>query len=323
MFDTIFSILRSEQQPWLPKNLHDDRHYQQLVNDTELIPCSNPLYRLDIHDVMYVPPMAQYYQRLVGNELNSWLNNQWAEKCLGLTDNQIRYRHSIYSNVFDELLNHTDQIIHNTGYSYDSVAGRNVSYQTDAQAKICTLICYYIQAALVITYLTWQDYFHSSLPPQDIFDSPEQLAFHFLKHALPENIAISNIDEIVITPEESSTATTVAQRFINTVAPYQFLMLPKLSRLSPDKQIYLIEKIVKDAAWAAAMLEHLGYHARLKGTYHLPMEKIYSHCAEALDSKASTYKKYVLSLHNPASPSYEKHNASIHIKDVEDFYNKL
>ena len=140
---------------------------------------------------------------------------------------------------------------------------------------------------------------------------------------MPENIAISNIAEIIVTQEGSSTTTTMAQHFINTVAPYQFHVLPKLSRLSSDKQIYLIEKMVKDTAWAAAMLEYLGYHERLKETYHLPMEKIYNHCADALDSKASTYKKYVLSIHNPDSPSYEKHNASIHVKEVEDFYNKL
>ena len=55
----------------------------------------------------------------------------------------------------------------------------------------------------------------------------------------------------------------------------------------------------------------------------LSKEKIYEHCAAAIGCSMSAYKKYVLSLHNPDSPSYEKHNANIHKQEVIDFYNNL
>jgi len=323
MFDVLFSILRSDMQPWLPKNLHNERFYQQLVNDTDVVHCSNPVYRVDFHDVRYVPAMALYYQRLVDNELNSWLNSQRADKNLGLTPNQIRYRHSLYSNIFDELLSHTDEIIHRYGYSIDSVIGRDVIFQEDAQAKICTLICFHIQASLVTTYITWQEYFRNNLLGNTIYESPEQVVFHFLKHALPESISIATIVDIAVTPNEPTIATTVAQQFIDTVQPYQFVSMPKIAKLTSSQQTELIEKMVKDGAWAAAMLEFLGYHERLEKNYKLSKQQIYKHCAKALGISDSSYKKYVLSLHNPELPSYERHNASIHTIDVEKFYNSL
>ena len=328
MFETIFSILRSNLQPWLKTNMQDDRYYQQLLINKEMIDCEHPVFQIEMRDVPYYPPMVLYYQRIIHNNINDWLNNQWADRNMDMTSDRACYRYTNLMDTFDELLSHTDKIIQRKNYSMRSVSGDEVSFNTDTNEKICTLICYNLQAILIVAFLTWIDYYKDLLPQELLFDSPKQLAFSLIKHDLPKNIEILNLQDFQDSQKgnnsnEDILATQSAENFMHTVRKFNFVALKKVQSLSSKQQIILAEKIVMKAPWAAAMLEYLGYHEWLKNNYKFSKEKIYEHCAAAIGCSMSAYKKYVLSLHNPDSPSYEKHNANIHKQEVIDFYNNL
>ena len=191
MFETIFSILRSNLQPWLKINMQDDRYYQQLLINKEMIDCEHPVFQIEMRDVPYYPPMVLYYQRIIHNNINDWLNNQWADRYMDMTSDRAYYRYTNLMNIFDELLSHTDKIIQRQNYSMRSVSGDEVSFNTDTNEKICTLICYNLQAILIVAFLTWLDYYKDLLPQELLFDSPKQLAFSLIKHDLPKNIEIT------------------------------------------------------------------------------------------------------------------------------------
>ena len=191
MFETIFSILRSNLQPWLKINMQDDRYYQQLLINKEMIDCEHPVFQIEMRDVPYYPPMVLYYQRIIHNNINDWLNNQWADRYMDMTSDRAYYRYTNLINTFDELLSHTDKISQRKNYSMRSVSGDEVSFNTDTNEKICTLICYNLQAILIVAFLTWIDYYKDLLPQELLFDSPKQLAFSLIKHDLPKNIEIT------------------------------------------------------------------------------------------------------------------------------------
>ena len=191
MFETIFSILRSNLQPWLKINMQDDRYYQQLLINKEMIDCEHPVFQIEMRDVPYYPPMVLYYQRIIHNNINDWLNNQWADRYMDMTSDRAYYRYTNLMNTFDELLSHTDKIIQRQNYSMRSVSGDEVSFNTDTNEKICTLICYNLQAILIVAFLTWLDYYKDLLPQELLFESPKQLAFRLIKHDLPKNIEIT------------------------------------------------------------------------------------------------------------------------------------
>lgn len=126
---------------------------------------------------------------------------------------------------------------------------------------------------------------------------------------------------------EGPKLTTSAEKFAKKVAPFCFVELPLVKVLNAKQQAELIELIVKNNCYAAAMLEYLGYYKRIKDVYQKKTnEEIIKHCAEALECSASTYKKYFYSL-NTDDPyeKYEKHNAKAFLdnKQVENDYFRI
>jgi len=126
---------------------------------------------------------------------------------------------------------------------------------------------------------------------------------------------------------EGPKLTTPAEKFAKTVAPFCFVELPLVKALNAKQQAKLIELIVGDKCYAAAMLKYLGYYKRIKDVYQKNSnEEIIKHCAEALGCAASTYKKYFYSLHtkNPYE-KYEKHNSQAFLdnKQVENDYSRI
>ena len=138
----------------------------------------------------------------------------------------------------------------------------------------------------------------------------------------------ANEQHTLSTLDEGPKLTTAAEKFANTVAPFCFKDLPLVKALNAKQQAELIELMVKDACYAAAMLKYLGYYDRLKDVYQMSTkERIIEHCAQALGSKASNYKKYFYSLtsQDPYSSTYEKHNAKVWLENgtIEKDYGRI
>lgn len=125
---------------------------------------------------------------------------------------------------------------------------------------------------------------------------------------------------------EGPKLTTSAETFAGIVAPFCFVELPLVKALNAKQQAELIELIVKDKCFAAAMLEYLGYYNRLKDVYQKNQTNIIKHCSEALGCSTSTYKKYYYSLKadNPYV-TYQNHNSKAYLenKQVEKDYSRI
>lgn len=117
---------------------------------------------------------------------------------------------------------------------------------------------------------------------------------------------------------ETPKRTPAAECFVKEVDLYRFMELEKVKVLNQSQQTKLIELIVDNYCRAAAFLKYLGYADKLENEYKLKQRQIISHCAQALQCKESTYKKYYLSTRVPFDeemrPSYEKHNARTYLE---------
>ena len=121
--------------------------------------------------------------------------------------------------------------------------------------------------------------------------------------------------------------TTAAEKFTKIVAPFCFEQLPLVKVLNPKQQAELIELMVQDACYAAAMLKYLGYYDRLRNVYQKSSnEEIITHCAKSVNCAKSTYKKYFYSLSSKTPyESYERHNAQAFFDNgqIESDYNRI
>lgn len=139
-------------------------------------------------------------------------------------------------------------------------------------------------------------------------------------------------NEVLETPnlpqlEDVPKLTTGAMNFVNCVGLYGFEDLPLVKVLNAKQQAELIELIVKDACYAAAMLKHIGYYERLKKVYQMNKnEVIINHCADSLKCSRSTFRKYFYSLDSPTPEySYERHNAKAFLDNnqVQEDYDRI
>ena len=139
-------------------------------------------------------------------------------------------------------------------------------------------------------------------------------------------------DVVVETPNltqltEGLRLTTAAEKFAKIVGPFDFVKLPFVKVLTPKQQAELIELMVKDACYAAAMFKYLGYYDRLRNVYDKKTnEDIINHCAKAVGCAQSTYKKYFYSMSSKTpSETYERHNAQAFLdnRQVESDYIRI
>lgn len=143
---------------------------------------------------------------------------------------------------------------------------------------------------------------------------------------------MATADVVVETPNlvqltDRPKLTTAAEKFTKIVAPFCFEDLPLVKALSPNQQAELIELMVKDACYAAAMLKYLGYYDRLRNVYQKTTnEVIIKHCAKSLGCAHSSFKKYFYSMRTQQPyTTYERHNAQAFLDSgqVESDYNRI
>lgn len=145
-----------------------------------------------------------------------------------------------------------------------------------------------------------------------------------------DNLATADVE--VVTPNltqltDRPKLTTGAAKFTKIVAPFCFEELPLVKALNPNQQAELIELMVKDACYAAAMFKYLGYYDRLRNVYQKKTnEDIISHCAKSVGCAQSSFKKYFYSLRTQNSyTTYERHNAQAFFDSgqIESDYNRI
>lgn len=120
--------------------------------------------------------------------------------------------------------------------------------------------------------------------------------------------------------------TTAAEKFTKIVGPYYFEELHLIKVLNQKQQAELIELMVLDACYAAAMLKYLGYFERLRSVYQKNNNEIINHCSKSLGCSASSFKKYFYSLKTSNSyTTYERHNARAFLDNnkIESDYNRI
>lgn len=121
--------------------------------------------------------------------------------------------------------------------------------------------------------------------------------------------------------------TTAAEKFVKIVAPFCFEELKLVKDLNPKQQAELIESIVKDACYAAAMLKFLGYYDRLSDIYQMNSnEDIINHCAKAVGCAKSSYKKYFYSMRSEDPyNTYERHNSQAFLDNgqIDEDYKQI
>lgn len=161
-----------------------------------------------------------------------------------------------------------------------------------------------------------------------ITDYVDQIHITSIEHArklLDEIVGKKNV--VNLTPNSPTPKLTIAaEKFKNTVNSFCFEELPLVKDLNPKQLAELIESIVKDSCYAAAMLNHLGYYELLKDKYQYSNSNIIRHCAEALGCAESTYKKYFYSMNKKSeSDAYERHNAQVFLDNgkLEKDYNRI
>lgn len=145
-----------------------------------------------------------------------------------------------------------------------------------------------------------------------------------------DNLASTNVEaEIPDLPQliDWPKLTTAADKFTKIVAPFCFEELPLVKVLNPKQQAELIELMVQDACYAAAMLKYLGYYDRLRNVYQKKTnEEIIKHCAKSVGCAESTYKKYFYSMSSKTPyETYERHNAQAFFDNgqIKSDYNRI
>lgn len=107
------------------------------------------------------------------------------------------------------------------------------------------------------------------------------------------------------------------------LALYTFEKLPMLINLDDEQKAEIYRRLCTDAAYGAAMLQHLGFHQHLKESYGCNSSKIQEVCAAAVGCAKSTYTKYYSSLQPASNGNYEKNDASIHTESVRQDYKNI
>lgn len=121
--------------------------------------------------------------------------------------------------------------------------------------------------------------------------------------------------------------TTAAEKFAKIVGPFCFEELPLVKALNNKQQALLIEKIVENACYGAAMLKYLGYYDRLKAVYQKNTnEDIIRLCAKSVGCAESSFKKYFYSMRTKTPRfTYERHNAQVFLENgqIEKDYKQI
>ena len=335
MITLIKQILNGPKQPDLPANIFNDRYFDGLLRDVEIVHAIfTPAYYHELKNIAYFPPKAQLYMRWIDNAITECLNQYLLEDPTNLSVSLIRFRHHEFTMHIESYIAQFDQRIQQIPLAYADIAGPNVDYTCQKEEKICIIIYFYAIAALAAAYFNWQHHFKHYLNADKIISTPTHLFYIILNHNLPQELLIAPsipIKELEKAPTfhqrilcESSTI----QTFYNKTNPKGFFAMQPVVKLSDDSKIKLIKEITKksNTPFAIALLNYLKYYEHCQQQFDgFSKNNYYAHIAAALDFSVleETIKKNFISINSTADSIRDKYSAWQLLKQAEDFYNTL
>lgn len=194
------------------------------------------------------------------------------------------------------------------------------------------LICFYVELSHMASSLLEQnkDYYPFKNLMYEIFNrypTKEEMEIYTkfcdLKNQEIPQTPVENI--IIKSSPAIQLLKTKYDTFINVVQVYDFLNLPKLKVLSPDKKKELIMNLVKSIPYAIAMIEFLEYPKYLKAKYSEmnTKEALYRHISKALEVNHDTVKGQFLAYNNPNSGKAVNYSSYMYIDEVKNDYNSI
>ncbi len=308
----------------------NDEYMDKINNMPHIGLTTEALYVLTPDMSVLFTPKLRYYKNLVENEINIHINE--ASRLLegDKTGELTKY-------ILKKTREAVTTLVHNAMSHYNITSGNDIGWSNITSEKPTivgfpssverTVYFHYLVAELFRCWLELQDRYIHVIDGEGYYDV--LLLYTSLLNRYPDkefqlmkNEGQGNLPQLTERPK----LTTSAERFAKTVAPFGFTDLPLVKVLSPVQQGELIELIVRDACYAAAMLKYLNYYNRLKDLYSYNNKKIVEHCAKALKCSSSSYTKYFYSLETKETrTSYERHDAKKYLnnKQVEKDYKKI
>lgn len=326
------------------KKVHDLIPFRDIcTNDHDYMVEASSLPRIELKtEALYVltpkesvlfSQKLRYYRLLIENEINRHINAVTelleTDKTGELTKFVLKKTREAVTTLINEAKGLT--ILNIGDKNWIKITSENPTIpKYEKAATELAVYCHFLIAELVRCWLELQGRFAYVIGEAGCYDL--SLFYSSFVGRNPDNEfeikRSERIEEGHLRPlTEGPKLTTAAERFSKSVAPFCFEQLPLVNALNPKQQAELIELMVKDACYAAAMLKYLGYYSRLKDVYLWKRnEDIINHCAKALKCAQSTYKKYFYSLKSSTpSSTYERHNARAFLDtgQIEKDYKRI
>lgn len=164
-------------------------------------------------------------------------------------------------------------------------------------------------------------------PEKDIVEKYKQLIITKVDLASVIVLPKEEVAQLAPTSNKHTRAKDKADIFLEKVAEYNFLELPKIRMLaSPEKIHKLVLTMLENPGHACAMLEYLGFYQWIKDTQRAKFTKgdYDTLCSNVVMNmeKSQAFHTVRMSL-NGNNQNAEKYKAYSYIKQVEDEYGRL
>jgi len=321
-------------RPWIENDIKTDEYYNPLISSlkqTQFEFRSN--YELSF--IRHFSSKTQYYKKLIDNDIVQYCNTLFSETN-AVSNELIAFKINKSNKALHSLIKQLSDIIKTQAFDLSIIISRHTDYSIDTKHKESTFIIHYLLSALIRCCMEIQTHFNSHIHEDKRMVISDYYT-RFLKQQAPSNtylseITLLHIDEVPTITQKTidvdfttQVLSTKYQSFIDTVALYQFLALPKIVALNNEGQNELVYAIINnDVPYSVAMLFHLGYIENLKKNYSLSKEQSYSHLVLALNSNNRTIKGNCLVIQNPNSKEDKyKYPAENFIEEVQKNYNSI
>ena len=192
MFEKIADILNTDLHPLSDANQQEAFIYQRFLRDTERIVPAQPLmFVVSFDSIEHLPAKAQYYCRLIDNDLTYCLNHYYAEIAAIPSTNRVAYWHYQVRTAIAALINQYNDALKYNNLSAEDIYSED-SFTNSSNEHIFTLIAYYAMASLAGTYIQLLHIFQPYLEEyaDKTLPSPFDFIFEVLDAELPMQVNI-------------------------------------------------------------------------------------------------------------------------------------
>lgn len=191
MFEKIADILNTDLHPLSNANQQEAYIYQRFLRDTErIVPAQPPMFVVSFDSIEHLPAKAQYYCRLIDNDLTYCLNHYYAEIAAIPSANRVAYWHYQVRAAIAALISQYNDALKYNNFSAEDIYSED-SFTNSSNEHIFTLIAYYALASLAGTYIQLLHIFQPYL--EEYTDKPLPSPFDFIFDVLDAELPMQVI----------------------------------------------------------------------------------------------------------------------------------